>query len=490
MSRFLRSWLETALTLDPRGLAFFRIFLGGLICLRLLLLLPHLPLTLGPEGVAPQAAVIAQYGEPPLPLSLYFQPDSMAGVYGVVALHLVVAAAFMVGWRTRVMTVLLWLLLLSLNVRNPWIINSGDRLAGFLLLWGMFLPLGQVFSLDARRGRGTPRTEAGRSLAFFGAACLVFQLVIVYRLTGYAKSDPVWLNYHVALQNALSHEAYPFPPGRWLLEWPGVMKGLTIATIYLEIYAILLLLSPWRSAVCRTAVSLLYIGFHIGIGLTLNVGLFSWISVAAWFAMLPPAFYDRVFGFLSRGTAFPRFPLPLQEQTVPKMVLLAILIQATTVVSTRSGWSYRGVAKRTFHFVGLRQNWKMFAPRPYSSTSWYAVVATNRDGWECRIYPDRETAFHPPGDDKPTPEIVTFYFRKLFEKLDTRKNKARLAAISEGFARQWLPAELQDETAALKLVVWQKEFYPTVAPDFEPGRVFFELARTPVGGEERVVGKR
>ncbi len=60
----------------------------------------------------------------------------------------VAAVALLVGYRTWVASVVVWILLLSIQHRNPLVLGSGDDLLRMLLFWGMSLPLGAVWSVD------------------------------------------------------------------------------------------------------------------------------------------------------------------------------------------------------------------------------------------------------------------------------------------------------------------------------------------------------
>ncbi|MDY7080948.1 MAG: HTTM domain-containing protein, partial [Halobacteria archaeon] len=61
----------------------------------------------------------------------------------------VFALMLVVGYRTKVATVVSLVLLVSLHLRNPVILNGGDSLLRRLLFIGIFLPLGEQWSVDA-----------------------------------------------------------------------------------------------------------------------------------------------------------------------------------------------------------------------------------------------------------------------------------------------------------------------------------------------------
>ena len=66
------------------------------------------------------------------------------------AIAILFALALLVGYRTRLATIVSWILIVSLQTRNPIFNQGGDDLIALLLFWGMFLPLGARFSFEER----------------------------------------------------------------------------------------------------------------------------------------------------------------------------------------------------------------------------------------------------------------------------------------------------------------------------------------------------
>ena len=82
------------------------------------------------------------------PLHWVQDPVSVRCVVGVVA---AVAVAFVLGWRTRIMGILLYVGLLSLYHRNISSNCGPDQLMMITAFYMMLSPCGAAFSLDARR---------------------------------------------------------------------------------------------------------------------------------------------------------------------------------------------------------------------------------------------------------------------------------------------------------------------------------------------------
>ncbi len=144
--------------IDLRALAAFRIAIGTLVIVDLLLRSRHLTAFYTDDGVLPLEALFSDY-------SSVHSLHAVSGEAWVQALLFCVAGLFalamIVGYRTRLATIVSWLLLLSLHARNPMILNGGDALFRMLLLWGIFLP-----SESAGRSMpaGSIETDRQRSL--------------------------------------------------------------------------------------------------------------------------------------------------------------------------------------------------------------------------------------------------------------------------------------------------------------------------------------
>src|SRR5207302_774947 len=184
--------------------------------------------------------------------------------------------------------------LLSLHNRNPMILQGGDVLLRMLLFWGMFLPLGVRYSLDALLKPSTLAPQATRVFSVATVAMLL-QVAFMYWFSVFLKTDPVWFGDYTAIYYALSLDHFVTPLGKLLLPYPTLIKGLTFATVSLEALGpVLALLAGVCKWPVRVAVILAFATFHIGMGLCLELGLFSSICCVAWLAYLPAGFWNRV----------------------------------------------------------------------------------------------------------------------------------------------------------------------------------------------------
>lgn len=151
--------------------------------------------------------------------------------------------AFMTGWGTRLAAFALWCVWSSLYVRNPLIANPSMPFIGWLLL---------AHACDAT----APRQLPGLRNALFAL------LAVGYSYSAYTKlTSPSWLDGRAlayVLDNPL---ARPGALREALLQWPGVLRALSYATLALELLAAPLWL--WRCA--RPALWLTLVLMHLGI---------------------------------------------------------------------------------------------------------------------------------------------------------------------------------------------------------------------------------
>lgn len=305
-SKSLATRCRDLFAIDYRTLAFFRITLAVLILCDLAARAFYLEANYTDAGVFP-TRVLRSWD---LYLSLRFISDSYAFHATLFLVEGCAAVMLLVGWHTRIATVLSWFLLCSLHARNEFVNNGGDDLFRALLLWSMFLPLGRRWSLDAWRNRDETTedettedeaTENGSVLSVATVAILL-QFVYLYLTTGLGKSGPDWHVDGTAIQLALGQEFMVQPFGRWLSQYPDFLRILTPTVFYFEVIAPLLLFVPFRRTSIRMWIILSFWLFQIGLRLSLNTILFPWVATAATLPFIPASFWDWISTRFSRRT--------------------------------------------------------------------------------------------------------------------------------------------------------------------------------------------
>ncbi|SNR39024.1 HTTM domain-containing protein [Hymenobacter mucosus] len=404
------SLLRRPFVLDLRALALLRAAVAAVLLLDIGIRATDLEAHYSNLGVLPLGALY-EHGWNQYSFSLH----NSSGLWQVQAILFLIAAglavALLVGYHTRLVTALSWILLVSVQNRNPLISQGGDDLLRMLLFWGFFLPWGRVYSVDSKK---QPKPE---QLTYFSAATIAYivQLALVYWCTALLKSSPEWSQEGTALYYALSLDQVLMPGGRLLYPHPDLMRWLTFATYYMEMLLPFVLFIPFRVTFWRLLFVIVMLGFHLGISLTLFVGLFFIINIASIMGLLPPttmAWLERHIvpraqrlGSQVEGRLQPWRPrLTAWQQAVGLRVeaswkpptgiqgllrsmrdglvvgLLAYVCWWNLDTIAEPRWTMREPLRWLGHLVRIDQHWGMFAPSVFKDDGWYILDGTTTSG--------------------------------------------------------------------------------------------------------------
>jgi len=275
--------------IDLRTMALFRICLGALILIDLINRARFLTVFYTDNGVLTRAEAI--FYNSPARISFHLMSGSPIVIGILFFIAGILAILLMLGYRTRLVTVLSWLFLLSLNNRNLIVQQAGDVLISVLAFWAIFLPIGARFSVDAAlRSGDQPRPpDAYFSIA---TAAMLLQVIYVYVFGALLKSSPVWMPDGQAVYYALHLDSLATPLAHWLRQFAALMQGLTYYVWTLELIAPLLVFSPIWHLPLRLVAMVLLITMHLGFFLFLEIGLFPFISITSLLLFTPGVVWD------------------------------------------------------------------------------------------------------------------------------------------------------------------------------------------------------
>ncbi|WP_161888980.1 HTTM domain-containing protein [Pontibacter russatus] len=406
--KYLELYFRKVFTVDLRALGIMRIWLAGIVLTDLAIRATDLEAHYSNMGVLP-LHVLHQH----VWLPYLFSFHAMSGLWQFQAVLFALAAVFAVclllGYKTRLSTILTWLLLLSLQNRNPLIGQGGDDLLRMLLFWGIFLPWGRFYSYDATRK--PPLSDTSVSTSYFSAATVAYivQVGIVYVSTALLKDSPEWHTDGTALYYALSLDQILMPGGRLIYPYPELLRVLTLGAYYTELLLPFLLLIPFYNNFFRVVVVVVLVGFHIGISLTLFVGLFYLINIASVVGLLPRPVMDWIDRRLLSSF---RRPYTGQFQHIFKRLrqpsLLSVRVSLNRPLAPRHllsqlrngfvavallycvWWNLSGThlplyklpdSSRWFGYIlRLDQHWGMFAPIVFRDDGWYVLEGHTASG--------------------------------------------------------------------------------------------------------------
>jgi hypothetical protein len=211
---------------------------------------------------------------------------------------LVTYVGLLIGWKTKIWQVLALFWVTGMNGRVLLIENGGYVVQNLLLLWTMFLPLGDRFSVDAllaslaRRREATvddlnDRTDLVEPFRLAPHVTIVglilcFQIGALYYFNVIHKTGPAWANgtaTHFVMYN--DRMATPFVAAiRTHIPW-AVFPLLTKFTMMLESAVPLLLFAPLAQAWARRGVVVCMVMMHLGFGSSFVLGPFAW-ALCTW----------------------------------------------------------------------------------------------------------------------------------------------------------------------------------------------------------------
>ncbi len=295
--------------ISARPLAMYRIIFGFLVLAHLASISVELDYWYTDVGLlqGDQARLVAG----PLRLSPLHWVQDPVSVRCVVGLVAAAAVAFVLGWQTRIMSVLLYLGVLSLYHRNLSSTCGPDQLMTITAFYMMLTPCGAALSLDARRVSRRRGTLAEPLIVPWAQRLLQIQLCLIYLATAAFKCHgSTWLG-GTAIHFVLFNQEFRQSNLEWLANYPVVISALTQSALVLEFaLAFLLWFRPTRKWIALTGVLL-----HVGIVPLVNVPLFGEQMTALYLLFFAPDELAALLGFFDPRRWFSRRGDPLQALT-------------------------------------------------------------------------------------------------------------------------------------------------------------------------------
>lgn len=198
----------------------------------------------------------------------------------IMALLIVLATMFTLGWHTRLIGIIFFVLWVSFIALNRSLGNQGDNIMRIALLLVLFTESASVWSMDARRqkrlGRATTQvlpSWLSNVVHNVAIVLLIVQICIVYTAGGlYKAAGEPWQN-GTAVYGPLSTMRYsPWPELNELFvsSAPLVLQATWTSVLLQAFFAMMLLRRLTR------VLALIGIGsFHVGIGILMGLPWFS-----------------------------------------------------------------------------------------------------------------------------------------------------------------------------------------------------------------------
>lgn len=225
------------------------------------------------------------------------------------------AVAVLVGWRTRLTTLLLVVGLTALVERNGMLGDQGDNIARIGLLFMVFMNTSAFWSLDQRRRNkygsrsrswldrwalGLPLLPSWVRTPLHNAAltALALQVFILYTASAMYKVQGKYWQEGIALYFPLSLPDYSVFPGlNNVLMASGVAVGLaTYFAVYIQLFFAVGLLHPVSRRISIIGVILM----HIGIAFLMGLPWFSLSMIAFDAIFISTVTYEKAENLIRR----------------------------------------------------------------------------------------------------------------------------------------------------------------------------------------------
>ncbi|SNR30474.1 HTTM domain-containing protein [Halorubrum vacuolatum] len=419
---WLRVSIRERIRIDTRSLALFRLLAGLLIVADVLLRSRNLSFFYIDEGVVPRSLAIA--AEPAAAYSVYMLVSTPQATAALFALTGLVGLALAVGYYTRVATIAAFLLVVSLDLRNPFVLSFADTLFATLLFWAIFLPLGERWSIDAAVA-DRPRRS---SVAGIATALILAQMVTMYLVNGIHKTEsPLWWSGEATVL-IMGIDEITFLLGDSLRAFPEALQFGGLVWFGLLLASPLLLILRDRP---RTLLVAAFAGVHLSLALTTRIGAFSYVCLAGLSLFVPVSTWRDVGRLRSRlspnRTASAdrsgrlttardhivaiarlaphpthglssrlrvglsaRLPFVTPDRFTGRHALLVVIVCAGVVLGMAAAASAVGVIDEDSPGAELetgatalyefQTDWSIFAPNPRTTDRYYVFPARTADG--------------------------------------------------------------------------------------------------------------
>lgn len=304
---FWRGLLRTYATADPRSLGLFRIALGLLLFEDVVRRLPDLDAHYTNAGWLKNHFALYRPMSDHL-FSVYLAFSTPGEVRVLIAVHLLVCLALVIGWHTRVMQVLSAVLITSLASRNIMLENGGWVVLNLLTVWSMFLPLDRRFSVDALRRARKARREGTvealnerappvdtKPVVSLAVTALIVQWFVIYYFNVVQKTGQPWHD-GTAVWYFFQQDRMVTPFGVWVR---GIMpfvgfKVMTYSALVIESTIAFLIIAPIATRYTRMIAWLLVCALHLSIDSVVQLGPFSYAMVTMFFVLIPSEAWDAL----------------------------------------------------------------------------------------------------------------------------------------------------------------------------------------------------
>lgn len=466
----IKKRIREVFSADVRSLALFRIGLGLLLLFDLAIRSEALVAHYTDVGVLPRAELINFFSNPNW-ISLHLisgEPIAQAVLFLIAAFF---AFSLLIGYKTKISTIVSWFLLISLHSRNPMILQGGDIVFRMILFWAMFLPLGNAYSVDALNSK-----QKKEKIFSFGVVGIYIQVASIYFFSALLKTGDEWFPDGTAIYYALSIDQFATPIGSWLLHTsPAFLTFLTYFVFFFELIAPLLLFMPFFFGAVRTVVVFGFLFLNLSMGSSLYLGPFPWINAVSFLVFFPSWFWDKIniksawkklnslFLIIAKKLKIKK---EINAKKSSRILNLITNILALFFIVYILAWNIQSVgynsvpdkAEIVASIFRVDQLWNMFSPYPLKDDGWYVIAAELGSGKKIDLIRDGKTISW----EKPE-NVAKLYkherWRKYMMNLWNRENSAHRKYYARYKCYEW-NKDNDDKIKKIEIYFMKEETLP------------------------------
>jgi len=318
LSRLLRIF-----ALDSRSLALFRVWIAATTISDVLTRFPDTHHHYSDGGMFPREFILRSFTNYYW-ITLHMLSGAELVIQFLFILEIIFAFCLLIGYRTKMMNILCWLFVCSVQNRNYVLGHSGDTVHRLFLFVGILLPLSRHFSVDRalecartdrdcdeldrdrdreRRKLGVP-TSPKYEIVSFATALFVFQLLAMYFMAHHHKTGAEWTEKGIAAWMALQLDYFRTWFGDLLLiSTPAVIFG-NFAVLKWQYWGSLMYFIPFFNEYFKAFTCLGFFTMHVGFGMAFYLETFTWATLAACVGIIPTFVWDLATKALSKLSPF------------------------------------------------------------------------------------------------------------------------------------------------------------------------------------------
>jgi hypothetical protein len=358
--------------IDRRSLQVFRVLLGLLLLYDLTQRFFDLTAHYSDHGIL-RFDVLYKYYWPEGNWSVITPASGNSIVAIIFGISILAALSLMFGFCTRLMSIICWVGLVSIQNRNPLLYQGGDDLLRLLLFWSFFLPLGRKYNSN---------DTTVNNVATMAILC---QVLFAFFFSGLFKGTREWWQEGSAIYYAISLDQIARPLGVWLTKHYDLSVFITRLVYVLEIGILPLFFLPYHRNSIRILVFFLILSFSLSIMCAMMVGIFPLCFIACSVLFIPTFYWDRFTPYWHTKQTFQNSENNLREYLfVFKSAVLGFVFTIILIwnIASLPGSviAFPESLNKFVKIVRLDQSWGMFAPTVLKQDGWIVAKAELNDG--------------------------------------------------------------------------------------------------------------